>query len=118
MERQILYSAGLESIVKTLKREEICARRYDTLKHLRANIEEGYNRQWLHSALGYQSPEEFEKQSEASRVVPDFRSASMNYCENHGNEKETSELVVGEGDSIAVPLPEPHPLLEDPGKAQ
>jgi hypothetical protein len=44
--------------------------------------------------------------------------ASMNYFENNGNEKGDSELMVGEGDSTAVPFPESHPLLEDSGKAQ
>jgi putative transposase len=43
--------------MKTLKREEIYANRYDSLEHLRANIEEFikeyYNRQRLHSALDY-----------------------------------------------------------------
>ncbi len=115
-------NASCESFIKTLKREEIYARRYDNLEHLRANIEEFieeyYNRQRLHSALGYQSPEEFEKQSESSSAAPDFRSATMNFFENNGNEKMISELMVREGDSIAVPFPEPHPLLEDPGKTQ
>jgi transposase InsO family protein len=61
-------NASCESFIKTLKREEIYANRYDSLEHLRANIEEFidkyYNRQRLHSALGCRSPEEFEKQNE------------------------------------------------------
>jgi transposase InsO family protein len=48
------------SFIKTLKREEIYANQYDDLELLRANItafvEGYYNRQRLHSALGYQTP--------------------------------------------------------------
>ncbi len=51
--------------MKTLKREEIYANDYRDLDHLRQNIEifieQYYNRQRLHSALGYQPPEEFEQ---------------------------------------------------------
>jgi putative transposase len=53
-----------ESFIKTLKREEIDARRYVSFAELRQHIEEFmeqiYNRVRLHSALGYRSPEEFE----------------------------------------------------------
>src|SRR5262249_33829903 len=49
-------NASCESFIKTLKREEIYANRYDNLAQLRANIEEFieqyYNRQRLHSARG------------------------------------------------------------------
>jgi transposase InsO family protein len=58
-------NASCESFMKTLKREEIYASDYHHLEHLRQNLEEFidqyYNRMRLHSALGYQSPEEFER---------------------------------------------------------
>jgi putative transposase len=54
--------------MKTLKREGIYANRYNLGEQLRTNIEEFieeyYNRQRLHSALGCRPPEEFEQQSE------------------------------------------------------
>ncbi len=57
-------NARCESFMKTLKREEIYAGQYQDLDELRRNIEafieEYYNRQRLHSALGYRPPEEFE----------------------------------------------------------
>jgi len=50
-------NASCESFMKTLKREEIYANRYEDLEHLRTNIEgfieQYYNRQRLHSALGH-----------------------------------------------------------------
>jgi transposase InsO family protein len=65
-------NASCESFIKTLKREEIYANQYQDLDHLRANIEEFieqyYNRCRLHSALGYQSPEEFEQAAQADTV--------------------------------------------------
>jgi hypothetical protein len=115
-------NASCESFIKTLKREEIYARRYEDLEHLRANIEEFieeyYNRQRLHSALGYRSPEEFEQQSESSSAAADFRSATMQFIENDGNDKRVSEVVTGEGGSLAAPFPRPHPLLTDTGNTQ
>lgn len=53
-----------ESFIKTLKQEEIYARPYQDLPELEQHMEEFmdqfYNRERLHSALGYRSPEEFE----------------------------------------------------------
>jgi putative transposase len=58
-------NASCESFMKTLKREEIYANEYQDLDDLRTNIEtfidEYYNRQRLHSALGYRPTEEFER---------------------------------------------------------
>ena len=74
-------NASCESFIKTLKREEIYANRYQDLGHMRVNIEEFieqyYNRLRLHSALGYRSPEEFEWEKEMSRVEESATSASL-----------------------------------------
>ena len=76
-------NASCESFMKTLKREEIHANQYDDLEHLRANIaefiEQYYNRQRLHSALGYRSPEEFEQQAERPNSVAVSTSATMRF---------------------------------------
>jgi putative transposase len=57
-------NAYCESFMRTLKSEEIECRAYSTMEELEQNIEnfiEGfYNRERLHSALNYRSPEEFE----------------------------------------------------------
>jgi len=57
-------NAKCESFIKTLKQEEIYTRQYgdraDLEAHMEQFLEQYYNRQRLHSALGYRSPEAFE----------------------------------------------------------
>jgi hypothetical protein len=105
-------NAGCESFIKTLKREEIYANEYDDLEHLLRNIEEFIeqydNRQRLHSALGYRSPEEFARQSESPSSAVNSASATMEFFQAR---KESFYGDAGEGDSNAVPVPRPHLLL-------
>ncbi len=117
-------NASCESFMKTLKREEIYANRYDNLEHLRRNIEEFieqyYNRQRLHSALGYRSPEEFEQQNQRGNSA-DSPGATMQFFANEGNgenEKRISPEVSGKEDSNAVLFPRPLLLLGDATKAE
>jgi putative transposase len=58
-------NAVCESFMKTLKQEEIYCHQYRNFEELSGHLEEFignyYNRQRLHSALGYRTPEEFER---------------------------------------------------------
>ncbi len=97
-------NASCESFMKTLKREEIYANKYEDLERLRANIEEFieqyYNRQRLHSALGYRSPEEFEQKTES---LAESRSATMEFLENKENNKKNSKgplLLLGDARTL------------------
>jgi transposase InsO family protein len=101
-------NARCESFLKTLKREEIYANKYDDLDQLRTNIEEFieeyYNRQRLHSALGYRSPEEFERKAACQA---ESRSAAMVFFENKENSKKTSKVLLGTGTQMPSPSPDP-----------
>jgi transposase InsO family protein len=66
-------NAACESFMKTLKQEEIYCNDYSNFEELAAHLEEFignyYNRLRLHSALGYRTPEEFERDVAAAPVV-------------------------------------------------
>jgi transposase InsO family protein len=70
-----------ESFIKTLKQEEIDARGFGSLEELGQHVEEFleqiYNRQRLHSALGYRSPAEFEQQQASAAGASGWRPAAM-----------------------------------------
>jgi putative transposase len=63
-------NAFCESFMKTLKQEEIYCNRYADFEELSQHLEEFigayYNRLRLHSALGYRTPEEFERDAAAA----------------------------------------------------
>ena len=63
-------NAVMESFFGTLKTELVYHRKYETREEARSDIfdyiEVFYNRQRLHSALGYRSPADFEKMAKAA----------------------------------------------------
>ena len=67
-------NAACESFMKTLKQEEIYCRQYgdfdDLQQHLVEFLEHYYNRLRLHSALGYRTPEEFERDAGGTDTAP------------------------------------------------
>ena len=77
-------NAACESFMKTLKQEEIYCNEYrdfdDLQQHLEDFIDHYYNRVRLHSALGYRTPEEFERdiaaETASTACVP---AAAMRY---------------------------------------
>ena len=103
-------NASCESFMKMLKREEIYANKYDDLDQLRTNIkefiEQYYNQQRLHSALGYRSPEEFERKAECQA---ESRSATMEFFENNENGERVSTGMGGTGTQTPSPSPDPFP---------
>jgi len=106
-------NASCESFLKTLKREEIYASQYQDLDDLRRNIEafieQYYNRQRLHSALGYRPPEEFEQAIDAGAVS---RGATLSFFRHEEIfRSDVSSLHCGEPAATGSPA---HRLDESP----
>lgn len=89
-------NAKAESFMKTLKAEEVNGRDYRNFDQVRASIgdflENVYNLRRLHSALGYQSPIEFE--------------------ESLGKPSGKNSILLSVGEGVNSPLP-PHPFPQN-----
>ncbi len=122
-------NASCESFIKTLKREEIYANAYENLEHLPANIEifieQYYNQQRLHSALGYRSPQEFEQQAQHSESTTQFRGPTIEFFRSVEEkastgmlEQGTQKKLIGNGKRVKTPAFWDSKLLntEEPGK--
>ena len=103
-------NASCESFMKTLKREEIYANQYVDLDHLRSNVEQFieiyYNRQRLHSSLGYRSPEEFEQQAQDRDDTARYQGVTMEFWKNP---EKASTRILGKGIQVPSPSPDPFP---------
>jgi putative transposase len=106
-------NASCESFIKTLKREEIYANAYENLEHLRANIaifiEQYYNEQRLHSALGYRSPEEFERQAQCQSAAADSKGATIIFVAGLA---QSSTGMLEQGTQTPSPAPDLIPAEE------
>jgi putative transposase len=105
-------NASCESFMKTLKREEIYAQDYRDLEHLRNNleafIEQYYNRQRLHSALGYRSPEEFEREAQCHIAAADPPGATITFF----TRSQSSTGMLKQGTQAPSPAPDLIPAEE------
>jgi putative transposase len=98
-------NAACESFMKTLKQEEIYCNQYrdfdDLQQHLEIFLEHYYNCMRLHSALGYRTPEEFERDAGSQPASGSARdAATVDYFIS-------SEPAKTAGSTAAASLPTP-----------
>lgn len=114
-------NASCESFMKTLKREEVYANQYTDLDHLRANIlefiEQYYNRQRLHSALGYVPPEEFEQAAHTEAISTGARVSFFRHAEIYRSDGKKEPAEAGSPDHRFDESPAGYSLGAEPASA-
>jgi hypothetical protein len=106
-------NAHRESVIQSLKREEIYPNEYQDIEHLRNQvaefIERYHDRQRLHSALSCLLPDEFEVETR-NKSQAELHSATVRYFAE--DPQKVTVALLGEG--IKIPfLPHPLPCLEN-----
>jgi transposase InsO family protein len=101
-------NATCESFMKTLKQEEIYCREYRDLEDLQTHVEEFleryYNRERLHSALGYRTPAEFEEQCGAPDPAAGVDAPKMSFFRHGKSINPISDSGTGGGPDSDPPL--------------
>ncbi len=91
-------NAKCESFLKTLKQEEIYTRRYrdqaDLEAHIGEFVERYYNRRRMHSALGYRTPDQFERSLLAQPAAAPV--AKMSFFRHEGIYRPDDDQQAGE----------------------
>ncbi len=92
---RMLRDHGMMPSMSPLKREEIYANEYRDLGHLLENIEafidRYYKRVRLHSALGYRSPEEFEREFGSRNAEAGFAGPVLKFLDQSSTSRRMRE---------------------------
>ena len=109
-------NAFCESFMKTLKQEEIYCSQYRDAEDLRVHmvefIDNYYNRQRMHSALGYRTPEEFEIDPLIALPPGTVDAAAMSFFRD--GEIFRKEGLLKTGEPALANSPAAHPFDESP----